>query len=926
MNDYPAREEEPTYWCSAVGAPSASPSAAPAHDACIAFRCRHDDARSMLAIDAEVERLTGCTAADFIEGRVNWAELIHADDRLNVRKVIADAVDAGRAYQLGYRIRRPGDGAARCLWEQGRGIRDDQGRLVGLSGFIGDVTDRAQEEQRLAEQSERARALLDTLPSAAYSCDAEGCITFYNDQAVTLWGRRPRLGEEDRRFCGSLRLYWPDGRLMPHEQSPMARAVREGIGCRNQEVIIERPDGSRVNALVNIDPLRDAAGRICGAVNAFIDISDWRRAQEALRASQQRLQWALQGTGGGAWDWELTNGRVWWSPEMYALWEVAPGTPMDADSVLAPVDDRDRADLRAAVEEAIAARSDLRAEFRVCLPRGGQRWMSARGRLVMSDDGEVQRLLGLTTDITERKQAEAALSASEARFRRLADAMPQLVWTANGAGVVDYYNSRAREYAGIEPAPDGSWTWRPVLHPDDREPTIDAWQTAVATGEIYQCEHRVSMSDGRMRWHLSRAVPVRDGDGRIVKWFGTATDIHDIKRAQESLREADQRKTEFVATLAHELRNPLAPIRNAVELLSLSQPLPPAASTATDIIDRQSRHLVHLVDDLLDMSRVTRGRLRLQRQSILLSVVVDNAVEAVRPHIEHKHQELIVRLPPTPVALNADPVRLTQVLVNLLDNASKYSGEGEPIMLSAELDGGEAVLRVSDRGIGISAEDLPRLFDMFAQVGDAPRQGHSGLGIGLALTSRLVEMHGGRIDATSAGPGQGSTLAVRLPLNNPAATGDGQQPPAPPAAVAASDQRASGADSAARDADNASASAQQPRILVVDDNLDIVESLAMLLEVSGYPVQTAHDGLDAVETAERERPDIVLLDIGMPGIDGYEACRRIRQGPAGEGMRIIALTGWGQDDDRRKSARAGFDGHLVKPIEPKALLELLREG
>jgi len=923
MNHYPVQEEA-TYWCSAVGAPFASPSAA--SDACIAFHCRNDDARSMIAIDAEVERLTGCAAADFIEGRVNWADLIDPDDRLHLHKAIADAVDAGRAYQVGYRIRRRGDGAERCVWEQGRGIRDDQGRLVGVSGFIGDVTERVNEEQRLGAQSERARALLDALPSAAYSCDAEGRITFYNEQAVTLWGRRPRLGDEDRRFCGSLRLHWPDGRFMAHEQSPMARAVREGIGCRNEEVIIERPDGSRVNALVNIDPLRDAAGRVSGAVNAFIDISDWRRAQEALRASQQRLQWALQSTGGGAWDWDLTNGRVWWSPEMYALWEVAPGTPMDADTVLAPVDDRDRADLRAELEQAIAARSDFRAEFRVCLPSGRQRWMSARGRLVLGDDGQVQRLLGLTTDITERKQAEAALSASEARFRRLADAMPQLVWTANGDGVVDYYNSRAQEYAGIESAPDGSWSWRPVLHPDDRESTIEAWQTAVATGAIYQCEHRVSMADGRMRWHLSRAVPVRDADGRIIKWFGTATDIHDIKRAQESLREADRRKNEFVATLAHELRNPLAPIRNAVELLALAQPLPPAATKATDIIDRQSRHLVHLVDDLLDMSRITRGRLRLQRESVPLSTVVDNAVEAVRPHIEHKHQELIVRLPPTPVTLNADPLRLTQVLVNLLDNASKYSGEGDPIILGAELDGTEAVLRVSDRGIGISAADLPRLFDMFAQVGDAPRQGHSGLGIGLALTSRLVEMHGGRIDATSAGPGQGSTLTVRLPLGNPTATGDDQQPLAPPASTPESEQRASGAASAAHNADEASTSAAQPRILIADDNLDIVQSLAMLLEVSGYPVKTAHDGLDAVETAERERPDIVLLDIGMPGIDGYEACRRIRQGPAGEGIRIIALTGWGQDDDRRKSARAGFDGHLVKPVEPKALLELLREG
>jgi len=754
----------------------------------------------MLAVDAEIRRLCGYCAEDFTAGRVSWMTLIHGTDRDRVRRALQHAAVAGRAYQVEYRLCHR-DGGERPVREQGQRLLDDQGQVVGFSGFLADASANERHRRWSAEQAQRARALLQALPCATYTIDLDGRITFYNEQAVALWGQRPRLGDEDRLFCGSLRLRWPDGCVLRHDDSPMARTVRDGVGYRNQEVILERPDGSHVHVLVSIDPLHDAAGGLCGAVNAFVDI-------------------------------------------------------------------------------------------------------------------------------TGRRHAQAALRASEERFRRLADALPQLVWTAQPNGVVDYYNDRVNQYAGIRRGAEGDWTWQPVLHPEDREVTLTAWRHAVGSGQTYQCEHRVRMSDGAMRWHLSRALPVRDDEDRIVRWFGTATDIHDIKQAQEALREADQRKNRFVATLAHELRNPLAPIRNAVGLLQMAESLPAPAMAACDIIDRQSQHLTRLVDDLLDMSRITRDRMQLRRKTVSLGSVVDHAREAIATQTEARGQQLRVHLPAAPVTLDADPARLAQVLVNLLDNASKYTGPGGEIELSARVADDAVRVDVKDTGIGIAAEDLPQLFETFAPVGDQPGRGGAGLGLGLALSRRLVEMHGGTIEASSEGPDRGAVFSVRLPVRQVEA-----QPPAPSASAGGAAERSalsqpasSSTEPLAEAAPSVTAEAPaKTHVLVADDNPDIVESLSMLLDASGYAVTMARDGIEAVAAAEREQLDIVLLDIGMPNLDGHEACRRIRELPDGERLNVFALTGWGQAEDREKSAAAGFDGHLVKPIEPGELLKRLRE-
>lgn len=373
-------------------------------------------------------------------------------------------------------------------------------------------------------------------------------------------------------------------------------------------------------------------------------------------------------------------------------------------------------------------------------------------------------------------------------------------------------------------------------------------------------------------------------------------------RMYEELRDADHRKDEFLALLAHELRNPLAPIRNALQVMRLADDDPAMADRSREMIERQVQQMVRLIDDLMDVSRISRGKLQLRTERVSLASVVNTAVETCRPLLSAKRQDLCVTLPEEEVVVEADPIRMAQVVLNLLNNAAKYTDEGGSIRLTLEQRGAEAVVIVKDTGIGISPQMLPHIFEMFTQVDHTLERSQGGLGIGLALVKRLVELHGGSIEAHSDGLGRGCEFVLRVRL---AATGPQAEPP---------DESSGG------EADTTRA---EWRILVVDDNRDAVDSLGMLLKVMGYTVQTAYDGLEAVDTAATFQPKIVLLDIGLPRLNGYEAARRIRELTNGRGVLLVALTGWGQEDDRRRSKDAGFDHHLVKPVDPAELQRLL---
>lgn len=405
---------------------------------------------------------------------------------------------------------------------------------------------------------------------------------------------------------------------------------------------------------------------------------------------------------------------------------------------------------------------------------------------------------------------------------------------------------------------------------------------------------------GMISTHYRKPHRPAERDLRILDLYARqAADFIERIRAEQALRDAGRHKDEFLAMLAHELRNPLAPIRNAVQIMRLTGGNTEASHATFEMMDRQVSQIVRLVDDLLDMSRISRGKIELRRGRVELASVVNHAVEAARPYSESMGQELTATLPPTPIYLNADPTRLAQVVGNLLNNACKFTQRGGHIRLSVEREGEQAVLRVCDDGIGIAADQLRRIFGMFVQVDTSLERSASGLGLGLTLVKNLVEMHDGTVEVHSAGTGQGSEFVVRLPIMLEAAK-------VPPTVVDRMPKTAY-------------------RILVVDDNRDSANSLAMLLKLAGNETTTAYDGLDAVETAATFRPDVILLDIGLPKLDGYRACRRIREQFCGSSPIIVALTGWGQAEDKRRSQEAGFNAHMVKPVSLKALTQMLAE-
>jgi signal transduction histidine kinase len=372
-----------------------------------------------------------------------------------------------------------------------------------------------------------------------------------------------------------------------------------------------------------------------------------------------------------------------------------------------------------------------------------------------------------------------------------------------------------------------------------------------------------------------------------------------VAERTEALRDNDRRKDEFLATLAHELRNPLAPVRTAVQVLRMNGPTTPELQWARDVIDRQVHQMTRLIDDLMDVSRIRQGRIELRMGHVELAKVIMGAVETSRPLIDENGHQLALTMPPDELILDGDEIRLTQVFMNLLTNAAKYSEKGSRIDLRAQRQGSDVVVTVTDSGIGIPPAKLQAIFEMFSQVETALSRSRGGLGIGLCLVKQLVEMHGGSIEARSEGPGQGSEFVVRLPV-----------------AVEQTFLRR------ARDEGDADL-VSQLRVLVVDDNRDAASSLAMLLKIMGNDVRTAYDGEEAVDAAVEFRPDVVLCDIGLPKMNGYEVARTLRQATWSKNMALIAVTGWGQDEDRRKSEEAGFDRHLVKPVDPQALMKLL---
>jgi PAS domain S-box-containing protein len=769
--------------------------------------------------------------------------------------------------------------------------------LVGLTyGLIRrDLLGCRQAEETLRRHREWSHATLASIADAVIATDAGGRITFMNAVAQSLTGWKEEEGV-GRPLEEIFRLV--DEETQQPAGSPLQQVLQQGakVNLANHTVLLTR-GGARVPVADSAAPIRSERGDIVGGVVVFQDVTRRRRAEAALSESEQRYRSLAESVPGMVWTARPDGSNDYANRRWYDYTGLTPEQSLGFGWTVAvhPDDLARTLDLwKLHLESGEPGHGEVRLRRR----DGAFRWFLLRTVPLRDRLGRVRKWFGTSTDIDDGKRAAEALRESEERFRRIVETAAEGVGVIDAESRITYVNRRMAKMLGSTVEDMLGRFPNDFLFAEDVEAARHEFRLKRA-GNRGPFDFRLRRKDGSAIWASIASSPMFGDDGRFVGVLGMFSDVTDRKRLEEALKEADRRKDEFLAMLAHELRNPLASVGNAAQVLKRFGPADPQLQWAREVIDRQLRHLSRLVDDLLDVSRITHGKVTLQKEPVELAAVVARAVETVRPLIEDRGQELSVSLPPGPVRLEADLTRLAQVLGNLLTNATRFTGPGGRIGLTAAADGAEVVLRVRDSGIGIPAELLPQVFDLFTQGDRSPARSEGGLGVGLTLVKSLVEMHGGRVQALSDGPGKGAEFVVRLPIVQAQQTAQVAAPP-----------------------EHAPVSFLPRRILVVDDHVDTAELQALLLRAAGHEVRTAHDGPVALEAARAFRPGIVILDIGLPGMDGYEVARRLRGEPGLEEVLLIALTGYGRDEDRRRCREVGFDHHLVKPVDSDALQRL----
>ena len=601
--------------------------------------------------------------------------------------------------------------------------------------------------------------------------------------------------------------------------------------------------------------------------------------------------------------------RYVWCNESYQRWFGTPPERIRGCHISEVLGAAAWDQIRSYVERALAG-EEVTIEQRVVYQNGPAR--DVRGFYVphRAADGRVVGFVVLVTDLTEARSAEVALRRSDhllEQSQRVAHVGSwEVILIGDGlvpAGTLRWSDEAYRIF-GFEPGsvvPTVALFFG-SLHPDDREATRAQAAAGIERGEPFEKEYRFIRPDGNERVVHAWTRFERDAAGRVSRMIGTCQDITEHRRAEQELREADRRKDEFLAMLSHELRNPLAPILSAVEILELVGPgQEDVAAKYRTIIARQVRHMKRLLDDLLDVSRVSRGKIELRKEPVELAGLLLQAIEVSRPTLLDRQQRFTLALAQEPLPVEADPTRIVQVIANLLNNAAKYTNAGGHVSLSVTSEGGKAIITVKDDGIGMTAEFLTQAFDLFTQETRSLDRAQGGLGIGLTMARTLINLHGGSVRAFSAGPGLGTEVVVKLPLA-PHAHAPG-----------------------VREAEPVPETLGGPlRVLVVDDNVDATQAIGHVLELLGNRVTLAYDGPSALAVAAEVRPDLVLLDIGLPVMDGYAVAARLREAGHGRAA-FVAITGYGRDDDRRRSRAAGFDHHLVKPIDFAQLKKIAGE-
>jgi PAS domain S-box-containing protein len=727
--------------------------------------------------------------------------------------------------------------------------------IVGLGGAMHAA------RRRVEASEERFRRFMQNSPAAVFIKDEGGRYVFKNDAAQVI-ADEALLADSDASGSFELTVAGPQGRRHLH--------------------------GTRF-------PLRDASGAmLVGSVT--VDVTEQVQAVEELRLQREQLRLVTDTMSAGVVR-VSADLRYLWVNRVFASWAGKAPEEVIGRPIVEVIGEAGLHELRPYAQRLLAGeRVDY--ERLAHFPRLGQRWIHSVAEPTYDESDVPNGWVAVVSDIHDRKEAESALDAAREQLQLVADSMPAAVALCSRDLRYIWVNRRCAEWLGMAP---GEVVGRPMAEVIGREnlAAIRPHIERVLAGEHVQYERLVRYAGMGERWVRNLFSPTRDGSG----WISVISDIHERKLMEETLREAERRKDEFLATLAHELRNPLAPIRNAVAILGKKDSLDPELAWSRDVIDRQVDQMSRLIDDLLDIARIASGKLHIRKQRIALERAIDMALETSRPHINAAGHRLSVLLPSERVTVEADPARLAQVFSNLLNNAARYTeGQGE-ISLAAELEGREVVVSVQDNGIGFPPEVAGRLFEPFSQLTSSSERSHGGLGIGLSLVQGIVALHGGTVEGRSAGRGQGSEFIVRLPL--------------PTLAQPVEETRK---DAAARTAPAAAG----VKVMVADDNRDAADSLQRILSLYGYEVQVAYDGTAAIQLDGAFRPRVAVLDIGMPGANGFEVARSIRE-RRGAGVTLIALTGWGQEGDRRRAMEAGFDYHLTKPVDPGTLNDLLVE-
>ena len=878
-----------------------------------------DIPNNLVVADERFARLYSVDPAHAAKGAPieEFLKAIHPEDAQRIAPKIEKIVHEGGEFEEEYRLIRAADDVR---WVVARGSADRQGRArpVRFAGVVIDITERKLAEEKLKQSQTELQLLTDTLPQQIWTARPDGQLDYVNAFTTHYTGDIPMadgivdwvtaVHPED--LANSLELW--------------AKSIATGQPYETHQRIRHKASGRYRWNLTRAVPMRNPEGVITKWYGTNTDIEEQKTAEEIARKKDFSLRTALDAGRMGTWELNIANTFLTCSDTCHANYGLLASEELTYQKIATMVHAEDQEYWLKTIEAAVQTACDLEMEYRISWPDQSIHWIYVRGSATTNAEGQTVALSGVSIDITERKILET--TASEAR--RSAEASDKAQRTINHAlrAAQEQTEQQKRMYETVldntadfnyvfDLAGRFAYTNKALADllqkscdevvgknffdlgypPELAERLQRQIQDVITTKQSVRDETPYTSAAGTRAYeYILRPVISADGSAEAVA--GSTRDITDFK-------EANRRKDEFLAMLAHELRNPLAPISNSIHIMKSTSVSDKIREEAAMLVDRQIVQMTHLLNDLLDVSRVTLGKIELRLQRIALADVINMAVESVRPLIESREQTLSVHLPDGTIWLNADETRMAQIFSNLLNNAAKYTQKQGRIQITAQAGADGVTVKISDNGIGIPKEMQCHIFDLFSQVDSSLERAQGGLGIGLTLVKSLIEMHKGNVTVQSEGKGKGSVFTIRLPPQ-----------------VSQKDDV-----SVLRTAMNEPVTKKARRVLIVDDNEASAKTLGWTLELMGHDIRLAHDGAKAIEIAESYRPHIILLDIGLPGTNGYEVCEILRKHPLSKGCIIIAQTGWGQKEHVERSQAAGFDYHLVKPIRMERLQEIFQE-